>query len=128
MSHDHDHDHHEDDVAVRVEAVEALLVEKGLLDLEVVDEIIEHYETKRVRKDGFALDDEEFLPGLLCIAALVPSENGPSNLCVAVQAPVMRLDVEKAKQFLPALQRAAQALARIDADADAERTLERRNA
>jgi IclR family acetate operon transcriptional repressor len=96
---------------------------KTLTELEQIER-----EVQRVRKDGFALDDEEFLPGLLCIAALVPSENGPSNLCVAVQAPVMRLDVEKAKQFLPALQRAAQALARIDADADAERTLERRNA
>ena len=34
-----------DDSAVRVEAVEALLVEKGLVDPEVVDEIVEHYET-----------------------------------------------------------------------------------
>jgi nitrile hydratase len=31
--------------AVRVEAVESLLVEKGLVDPEVVDEIVEHYET-----------------------------------------------------------------------------------
>ena len=31
--------------AVRVEAVEALLVEKGLVDPEVVDEIVEHYES-----------------------------------------------------------------------------------
>jgi DNA-binding IclR family transcriptional regulator len=85
-------------------------------------------EVLRVRKDGFALDDEEFLPGLLCVAALVPSESGPSNLCVAVQAPVMRLGMEKAKALLPALQRAAQALARIDADADAERAPERKNA
>jgi IclR family acetate operon transcriptional repressor len=96
---------------------------KTLTELEQIER-----EVQRVRKDGFALDEEEFLPGLLCIAALVPSENGPSNLCVAVQAPVMRLDVDKAKQLLPALQRAAQALARIDADADAERALERRNA
>ncbi len=32
------------DPAVRVEAVEALLVEKGLVDPNVVDEVIEHYE------------------------------------------------------------------------------------
>jgi IclR family acetate operon transcriptional repressor len=89
---------------------------KTLVELEQIER-----EVQRVRKDGFALDDEEFLPGLLCIAALVPSESGPSNLCVAVQAPVMRLDVEKAKLLLPALQRAAQALARIDADEDTER-------
>ena len=67
--------------------------------------------------DGYALDDEEFLPGLLCLAVLVPSPAGLSNLsnlCVAVQAPVMRLTAAKAKQLLPALQRAALALSRID--------------
>lgn len=37
--------HGVDDAAVRVEAVEALLVEKGLIDPDVVDEVIEHYET-----------------------------------------------------------------------------------
>jgi DNA-binding IclR family transcriptional regulator len=78
-------------------------------------------EVQRVRKDGYALDNEEFLPGLLCIAALVPSGDGaPSNLCIAVQAPVMRLDAAKARALLPALQRAAIALSRIDADAAAE--------
>ena len=34
-----------DESAVRVEAVEALLVEKGLVNPEVVDEIVQHYET-----------------------------------------------------------------------------------
>ncbi|RZL88556.1 MAG: IclR family transcriptional regulator [Variovorax sp.] len=90
---------------------------KTLTDLEQIER-----EVQQVRKDGFAYDNEEFLPGLLCIAALVPGESGPSNLCVAVQAPVMRLGMDKAKQLLPALQRAAQALARIDADVDAEGT------
>ena len=34
-----------EDPAVRVEALEALLVEKGLVDERVIDEVIEHYET-----------------------------------------------------------------------------------
>jgi nitrile hydratase len=34
------------DLAVRVEAVESLLVEKGLVDPSVIDEVIEHYEHK----------------------------------------------------------------------------------
>jgi len=66
----------------------------------------------RVRKDGYALDDEEFLPGLVCIAVQVPGE---SNLCIAVQAPAMRLPLAKTKQLLPALRTAAEALGRIDA-------------
>ncbi|HEY4069025.1 MAG TPA: IclR family transcriptional regulator [Burkholderiaceae bacterium] len=75
-------------------------------------------EIERVQREGFALDDEEFLPGLLCIAVQVPNSDGPqalSNLCIAVQAPVMRLNVAKAKLLLPAVRRAALALSRIDA-------------
>lgn len=89
---------------------------KTLTDLKQIER-----EIVRVRKDGYAIDNEEFLPGLLCIAALVPSAAGPSNLCVAVQAPVMRLDLAKARMLLPALQRAAAALSSIVADADPEK-------
>ena len=39
------HDHHEhSDIALRVEAVESLLTEKGLIDPATVDEIIRYYE------------------------------------------------------------------------------------
>ncbi len=73
---------------------------------------------KQVRRDGYAIDDEEFLPGLLCIAVLVPTPGGVrSNLCVAVQAPIMRWSRDKALQCLPALQRAAAAMSAIDAQA-----------
>jgi IclR family acetate operon transcriptional repressor len=78
-------------------------------------------EIRRVQRDGFAIDDEEFLPGLLCLAVLVPAEGGGrSNLCVAVQAPIVRVPRAKAKQLLPALQQAAQALSNIDAVIDAD--------
>ncbi|MEJ8856772.1 IclR family transcriptional regulator [Variovorax robiniae] len=77
-------------------------------------------EIERVQKDGHAFDNEEFLPGLLCIAALVPNPQGPSNLCLAVQAPVMRLDMAKARKLLPALRRAALALSRLGMDADTD--------
>ena len=72
-------------------------------------------EVRQVKRQGHAIDNEEFLPGLLCVAVLVPAAHGRSNLCVAVQAPVMRLPPEKALQLLPALQRAAGALAQIEA-------------
>lgn len=74
-------------------------------------------ELQRVRKHGFALDNEEFLPGLMCVAVLVPSVTGRSNLCVAVQAPVLRLTPDKAVGMLPPLQRAAAALGDIEAGA-----------
>ena len=73
-------------------------------------------ELKRVRRDGYAIDDEEFLPGLVCAAVLVPSSAGISNLGIAVQAPVMRLTPDKALKLLPALRRAADAIGEIEAE------------
>ncbi|MEU3766077.1 IclR family transcriptional regulator [Amycolatopsis keratiniphila] len=85
---------------------------KTITDLDALEA-----EFTRIRRDGFALDDEEFLPGLVCVAVLVP---GRANLCVAVQAPVMRLTPDKALQTLPALQRAAEAISRVDAEGGSE--------
>ncbi|MFI9455509.1 IclR family transcriptional regulator [Amycolatopsis sp. WAC 01375] len=85
---------------------------KTITDLDTLEA-----EFARIRRDGFALDDEEFLPGLVCVAVLVP---GRANLCVAVQAPVMRLTPDKALQTLPALQRAAEAISRVDAEGASE--------
>lgn len=74
-------------------------------------------ELERVKRDGYAMDDEEFLPGLVCIGVLVPAaDGGKSNLGLALQAPVMRISRDKAVQLLPALQRAAAALAAIEAE------------
>lgn len=77
-------------------------------------------EIKTVQQQGFALDNEEFLPGLLCVAMLVPSHSGRSNLCVAVQAPIMRLTADRAMQLLAPLKRAAEALSRIETDSITE--------
>ena len=88
---------------------------KSVTDLEQLEQSL-----KDVRRDGYALDIEEFLPGLLCVAVLVPSENQRSNLCVAVQAPTMRLTPESALKLLPALQRAAASLAQIETQAPRE--------
>jgi IclR family acetate operon transcriptional repressor len=73
-------------------------------------------ELGRARRDGFAMDDEEFLPGLVCVAVLVPTGAERSNMAVAMQAPVMRLSADKAIRLLPALQRAAEAIGRIESE------------
>ena len=77
-------------------------------------------EIETVKRQGYALDDEEFLPGLVCAAVLVPRHNARSNMGIAIQAPVMRLDREKVIARLPALKRAAAALADIEAQAEKE--------
>ena len=74
-------------------------------------------EIETIGRQGYAFDDEEFLPGLLCIAVLVPTPKGRSNLGLAIQGPTMRLSRDKALDFLPALRRAAESIAAIDAEA-----------
>jgi DNA-binding IclR family transcriptional regulator len=66
------------------------------------------------------MDDEEFLPGLICVAVLVPTGAERSNMAVAVQAPVMRLGADKAIRLLPALQRAAEAIGQIETEGSAD--------
>jgi hypothetical protein len=43
---------------------------------------------------------------------------GRSHLCVAAQAPLVRLGRDQAMRFLPALQRAAQAISDIEVQAE----------
>jgi DNA-binding IclR family transcriptional regulator len=73
-------------------------------------------ELARVRAEGCAYDDEEFLPGLVCAAVPVPPPvpGGRSALCVAVQGPAVRLSRDKLVALLPQLRRAAQALAGLE--------------
>ncbi|TVR18737.1 MAG: IclR family transcriptional regulator [Nitriliruptor sp.] len=71
---------------------------------------------EQVRQDGFAVDDEEFLPGLICVAVPVPNAQGQSNLCVAVQAPAVRLTPGESSRVLPALRRAARAIRDVEAE------------
>ena len=84
---------------------------KTITDLEHFEE-----ELKQVRRDAYAIDDEEFLPGLVCVAVLVPHEDGRTNLCLATQAPVMRFSAGDAPRVLPALRRAAEKLRAIEAE------------
>ena len=53
-SHDHDHDHSDvpGDAALRVKALESLLVEKGLVDPAALDAIIDYYEHKVGPRNG----------------------------------------------------------------------------
>jgi IclR family transcriptional regulator, acetate operon repressor len=78
-----------------------------------------HAELEQAARQGHALDREEFLQGLLCVAVPVPHPSGRSRLCLAVQAPVMRLPPARASRVLPALRRAAAALASLEHREDA---------
>ena len=71
-------------------------------------------EFRAIRKQGYALDREEYLLGLVCLAVPVFQAGGRGRSCVAavaVQAPVARLDSERILATLPRLQQAAVSLA-----------------
>lgn len=65
---------------------------------------------------GYAVDNEEFIHGLVCFAVLVPGSKGRSSQCVAVQAPNLRLAPVDSERVLPALRRAADALHSIEVE------------
>ena len=52
MANDHDHTEPPSDIALRVKALESLLIEKGLVDSAALDEIIEIYENKVGPRNG----------------------------------------------------------------------------
>ncbi len=70
-------------------------------------------ELKRIRKQGYSTDDQEFMSGVVCIAVPV---DGPRNgrVCagLAISAAEARLTLAGVKRFLPDLRDAAQKIAR----------------
>lgn len=87
MSHDHHHDEerYTPDIALRVKALEELLVEKGLLDLNAVQRVVELYEHKIGPRNGAkvvarAWVDPEFRKRLLSDGTRAIAELGYSGL------------------------------------------------
>lgn len=69
-------------------------------------------ELERIRADMVGTDDEEFLAGLTAVAVPVLDRQGRICATVAVHAPTVRMNMDQARQHVPALRRAAAALAK----------------
>lgn len=79
-----------------------------LVTRETLDE-----ELERIRRDGYAVDAEEYVQGLVCVAVPVRAPGqGAVRCAVALQAPAARMPMERALQQLARLQEGAQALGR----------------
>lgn len=87
---------------------------KGFTDTTITSLEALDRELDLVSEQGFAIDDEEYVPGLVCIAVLVPSRTERSSLCLAMQAPAVRVSKDSAPDHLPALRAAAQKIATIE--------------
>jgi IclR family transcriptional regulator, acetate operon repressor len=68
-------------------------------------------ELDRIAHKGIAVDNEEFVIGIACVAAPVIDEQGQCIAAVAVHAPVSRTPLPRALEFVPRLQEAAKELA-----------------
>lgn len=70
-------------------------------------------ELERIRREGHAVDDQEFVEGLVCVAVPVRAGSaGPVRCALALQAPAARLSLAQALNLTPRLREAAAALAR----------------
>ncbi|WJR75883.1 IclR family transcriptional regulator [Bradyrhizobium sp. NP1] len=80
----------------------------------IVDRSALHDELAEIRANGYALDREEFMSGLVCLAVPIYQQKGRSRACVAalaIQAPVTRMEHKALLEKLPVLQKAAGELA-----------------
>jgi DNA-binding IclR family transcriptional regulator len=74
-----------------------------------VPELIEHL--RQVRRDGWAVDHEEYRVGLSCIAVTVAANGGRARHAVGIAMPSARWSRRRVLEFLPALEETAQELA-----------------
>jgi DNA-binding IclR family transcriptional regulator len=90
--------------------LEATALSKNTERTLVTSELLEP-ELKKIKKEGVSFDNEELLAGMVAIA--VPVFDKANRICftVAVHAPTTRRSVDDLKEFIPALQKAAEALA-----------------
>lgn len=79
-------------------------------------------EIRQIRKNGYALDREEFMANMIALAVPVLDDNGRLMVTLSFHAPTQRFDVERALNYLEPLRSAAKDLSELVAD---ERALDR---
>ncbi|MEO0917672.1 MAG: IclR family transcriptional regulator [Pseudomonadota bacterium] len=70
-------------------------------------------ELRTISRQGYALDNEEFIEGMAAIAVPVRDANGRYMASIGVHGPVQRYSTDKAATFAPMLEEAASDLAAI---------------
>jgi DNA-binding IclR family transcriptional regulator len=70
------------------------------------------WELDATRRDGYALDIEEWLEGVHCIASLIKDENGRGVAAISITGPAVRMTEDKIRKLKEPLIRAAQEISR----------------
>lgn len=69
------------------------------------------HEFDNIRANGYAVEDEEYLSGVCCLAVPVRTVDNRLVAALAVHSPVSRLPIAQAMEFLPLMRRSADAIA-----------------
>ena len=64
-------------------------------------------ELERIRSQGFSIDNEEYLGGVICVAVPILDPQGRICAALAMQAPRARMNLSEMQKHLPALRKAA---------------------
>ena len=76
--------------------------ERTLTDIDAV-----RREMQRTREQGYSMDNEEFLDGMICFAVPIGDARGRLVATLSFHAPLQRLSREKGQSWLPRLRSAA---------------------
>jgi DNA-binding IclR family transcriptional regulator len=72
-----------------------------------------HREVDKVRQQGFAVDNEEFLEGVIAFAMPLRDQYGRMPATISFQGPLQRLSLEEGYSHLPRLKQAADELSAL---------------
>src|SRR6185369_12451630 len=62
---------------------------------------------ERIRSQGYSIDNEEYLGGVICVAVPILDPQGRICAALAMQAPRARMSLAEMQKHLPALRKAA---------------------
>lgn len=70
-------------------------------------------ELDRIRRQGYSLDKEEFIPGMIAIAVPIEDDTGTVRATLSIHAPSMRVSEEQLVKWVPKLKDCARQLRKL---------------
>ncbi|MGL5003472.1 MAG: IclR family transcriptional regulator, partial [Casimicrobium sp.] len=65
-------------------------------------------EFAQIRRNGYAVDNEEYLPGIVCLSVPIMNDQERVIAAVSVHGPAARMNPGKPEEYIPALREAAE--------------------
>lgn len=67
---------------------------------------------EEIKKDGYAIDNEEFVEGLICVAAPIFDHEGKVRFSLSTTGPAFRMNKERVKELIVIIKEAADEISR----------------